>query len=151
MPSLFDSSRRAALQHRIERLSPSARGRWGRLTVSQMVCHVADQLRVALGDLDTEPKAGPLRLLRYRALREIPVYWLPWSKGRITTAPEMLSAHPGEWHEDVRRLHQLIDRFGEQSPAAAWPPHPLFGPMSGGEWGRLCWKHLDYHLRQFGA
>jgi hypothetical protein len=27
----------------------------------------------------------------------------------------------------------------------------MFGDLSPGLWGRLAWRHLDYHLRQFGA
>ena len=30
-------------------------------------------------------------------------------------------------------------------------PHPFFGRMTGEEWDRLLWKHLDHHLRQFGV
>ena len=29
--------------------------------------------------------------------------------------------------------------------------HVFFGPMTGEEWGRLMYNHLDNHLRQFGA
>ena len=29
--------------------------------------------------------------------------------------------------------------------------HSFFGTMSGAEWGVLQYKHLDHHLRQFGA
>lgn len=28
---------------------------------------------------------------------------------------------------------------------------PGFGIVSGQEWRMLCWRHLDYHLRQFGV
>jgi len=27
----------------------------------------------------------------------------------------------------------------------------LLGRLKGEEWGRMMWKHLDHHLRQFGA
>ncbi|MDZ4803510.1 MAG: DUF1569 domain-containing protein [Candidatus Eisenbacteria bacterium] len=30
-------------------------------------------------------------------------------------------------------------------------PNPIFGNLSVDEWGKLSWKHLDHHLRQFGA
>ncbi len=29
--------------------------------------------------------------------------------------------------------------------------HAFFGPMKGDEWGATQFKHLDHHLRQFGA
>ena len=115
---------------------------------AQMVCHVADQLRVALGELDTAGKPG---LLRFRPLRQLFVYWLPWPKGRIETAPEMLTTMPLEWHDDVSTLHALIEKVGKRAPVVKWAMHPMFGPLSGREWGVLSWKHLDYHLQQFGV
>ncbi len=30
-------------------------------------------------------------------------------------------------------------------------PHPMFGPMTVKEWGKLLQIHIDYHLRQFAA
>lgn len=122
-------------------------GRWGKMQAGQMVCHVADQLRLALGDLEAEPKPG---LLRFKVLRHIPLYWLPWPKG-VATAPEMLTTTPSQWREDIATLHALVDRVGERSPAAEWGVHPMFGPLSGEEWARLSGKHLDHHLTQFGV
>jgi hypothetical protein len=29
--------------------------------------------------------------------------------------------------------------------------HGFFGPLSGAEWGVSQYKHVDHHLRQFGA
>ena len=29
--------------------------------------------------------------------------------------------------------------------------HSFFGKMTGAEWGVLQYKHVDHHLRQFGA
>jgi len=30
-------------------------------------------------------------------------------------------------------------------------PRCFFGKLSGKEWGELMYKHIDHHLRQFGA
>jgi hypothetical protein len=29
--------------------------------------------------------------------------------------------------------------------------HPLFGKMGKTQWGRVVWKHLNHHLKQFGV
>lgn len=118
------------------------------MNAHQVVCHLADQLRVALGDIKTQSRPG---LLRFRPVRRILVYWLPWPKGKLPTAPEMLTTAPSEWDRDVAALHALIARFATRSPSEEWAVHPAFGPLSGWEWGVLCWKHLDHHLRQFGV
>ena len=51
---------RGSIHARIDRLSPESIRRWGTMAAREMVCHAADQLRVALGDRKVH--AGPLRL-----------------------------------------------------------------------------------------
>jgi hypothetical protein len=68
-------------------------------------------------------------------------------RGKIQTAPEMLSSRPGSWDADLSACVELADRVGSGTAKAV---HPAFGPLSSEEWGRLCWKHLDHHLVQFG-
>jgi hypothetical protein len=63
----------------------------------------------------------------------------------------MQSSRPGEWEGDVAALRELLDRFATRPAGGTWAPHPAFGPLSGREWGRLCHRHTDYHLRQFGV
>ena len=162
MSTVFDPSARAALHERVDRLSPVQDRQWGSMQVEQMVCHTADQLRVALGDIESRP--GPLGirlgklvvnsspgLLRFRRFRQLLVHSAPWPKAGIKAPPEMFTSTPAEWQDDVAALHALIDRAGEKDPTADWAVHPIFGPLSGDEWGLLCWKHLDHHLRQFGV
>lgn len=148
MKTLFDSDARSSIQRRVTRLEPNSTKHWGKMHAAQMVCHVADALRVALGEIKTKEKPG---FLRFKPLRQLLVYWLPWPKGKIETAPEMLTTVPSEWHDDASALHTLIENFGKRDPVAKWATHPMFGPLSGPEWGTLSWKHLDYHLRQFGV
>jgi hypothetical protein len=50
------------------------------------------------------------------------------------------------------RLCGLIDRFAAAGPEGCTAhPHPFFGPLTAEEWATLMYKHLDHHLRQFGA
>ena len=119
------------------------------MNAPQMVCHCADQLRVALGDVPAKPT--PVSLLQSRLVRQVLIYWLPWPKGKIPTAPEMQATEPDAWEGDLAALRRLVDRFAERRPDGDWPPHPAFGPLPGKEWGVLSYKHLDHHLRQFGV
>jgi hypothetical protein len=64
------------------------------------------------------------------------------------TAPEMLTSGPGDWDTDLAHVERRIQVVGS---GAADAVHPYFGPLTPGDWGRLCWKHLDHHLRQFGC
>jgi hypothetical protein len=144
--TLLDSHDRTRTIQRLRGLRPDAAALWGRFTAPHMICHVADQMRVALGDIP----ARPIHTFVTRTLVKTLVVntGLQPPRGRIETAPEMLSTKPTTWDADLAAAVDLAERVGRGSMSAV---HPAFGPLSTEEWGRLCWKHLDYHLRQFGA
>ena len=49
-------------------------------------------------------------------------------------------------------LLSYVDRFITVGPEIITnKTHPFFGELSLEEWGRLQWKHLDHHLRQFSV
>jgi LPS sulfotransferase NodH len=51
-----------------------------------------------------------------------------------------------------RRLLDLVERFAAAGPAGCTThPHSFFGRLTPREWAVLMYKHLDHHLRQFGA
>jgi hypothetical protein len=53
---------------------------------------------------------------------------------------------------EQERLLGLIDRFAAGGPGGCTRhPHSFFGPLTPEEWARGMYKHLDHHLRQFGA
>ncbi|HEX9216553.1 MAG TPA: hypothetical protein VF864_06200 [Gemmatimonadales bacterium] len=148
MPSLFDPTARDAVLERVGGLTPDRKALWGRFTAPEMVCHVSCGLRQGLGELETAPPAGPLA---YAPLNWLLIHVLPWPKGRGRSPPEFLATRPTTWQADVSRLRDLIRRFADRGPAAAWPASRVFGRISGRSWGVLQHKHLDHHLRQFGV
>ena len=144
---MFDSSARREIQDRLRSLRPDSPRRWGRMTAPRMVAHLGDQMRHTLGDTSCRPRRSLLRLplLRYAA-----IYLLPWPRGRIQGPPDAFSTPPAEWESDIATLEALLERFAARDPHGSWPPHAMFGPMSGRDWGVFCYKHFDHHLRQFG-
>jgi hypothetical protein len=148
MQSVFDASDLESLSRRLLSVHPEQPARWGRMDAPQMICHIADQMRVALGELPAKHRRTPFR---NPALRFLAVHLLPWPRGRIPTVPEMLSTPPGRWKEDLTCAQALLQEVAQRGPAGRWAEHPAFGPLSGREWGWLIYKHTDHHLRQFGA
>jgi hypothetical protein len=112
-----------------------------------MVAHLADGLRMALGDLPCEPKKVPIR---YPPLKQLIVYWLPWPEG-APTAPELISRIPASWTVEVADLASLLERLARQPRDNGFPEHPAFGHLSRRAWGVLVYRHMDHHLRQFGV
>ncbi len=144
--SIQVDSRRKALLERLRLVSAEGNPLWGTMTAPQMICHLGDQLRVALGDVESRDRSRPLTrtLLKWLVIH-LPT---PTPKGKIKTVAEMQSTRPATWDDDLRTVEELVERLAvAESPA----PHPVFGPLSDSQWGTLTAKHLDHHLRQFGV
>ena len=149
MKNICNDTTRQELAERVRRLTPEAERRWGTMTAGQMICHLGDQLRVALGELPSSSSAsGPLT---WPGMKQFVIYVMPWPKGKIQTARSMLTTKPTEFEADREEFLQFMELFADRGPEAPLTPHPLFGKLSGKDWGGLVARHIDYHLRQFGA
>ena len=147
-PSLWDEGPRRQLLDRLSSLTADARPQWGRMTAPQMLTHVNDQFRMALGDLPTIPERLPIR---YFPLNNLVAYVLPWPKSS-PTAPELLARiDQSTWPAEVGTFATLLQRFANLAPDAAWPEHPAFGRLSRRGWALLGYRHTDHHFRQFGV
>ena len=112
-----------------------------------MVCHLADSLKMAMGDLPVAPKQLPIR---YPPLKQFIIYVAPFPKS-APTAPELLAREPREWAQRRRGRAGAAGARGVGPDHDAWPEHPAFGKLSKRAWGVLIYRHMDHHLRQFGA
>lgn len=146
METIRNPTDRAAIVGRLQSLTPATQPRWGKFTASRMICHLADSLRVGLGEIPARSHRSWLKqtlgrwLVIHTPLRAPPA--------RVRTLPEMLTTAPGSWEGDLKSCEQLLERIGALTTGAV---HPAFGRLSPAEWGRLAWKHHDHHLRQFGV
>ena len=68
------------------------------------------------------------------------------------TAKSLVVADERNLEVERKRPCALIDRFATAGPKGCTThPHTFFGPLTPEEWANLMYKHLDHHLRQFGA
>ncbi len=147
MPSMFDPATREKFRKRIGKLSPKSERRWGTMSSQKMICHLGDQVRVALGEIDARPMPGPMR---YAPMRWLAIYVIPWPRG-VKGPPETFTTTAREWERDVVALEALLEELAARSGQRVWPEHPVFGRMTGPLWARVTCKHFDHHLRQFGV
>ncbi|GLH74590.1 hypothetical protein GETHLI_30920 [Geothrix limicola] len=149
MESLFNPADREALSVRLAALEADTPHRWGKMNPAQMLQHCSRGLEAATGDRPMKQLfigkiLGPL--VRRLALGKRPM-------GRNSpTDPSFVVLDVRDFNAERIRLATIIDRFVQRGPESAGKAtHAFFGRMSGDEWGRLMYKHLDHHLRQFGV
>jgi hypothetical protein len=146
MAYLHDNGTRTQFEQRIRSLTPTARGRWGKMTVDQMLWHCNRALQLSLGEITLGPGRPPLppALLKFMVLR------LPWMKS-APTHPDFIPTANYDFDGERDRLLKLVDSIVAKPVDSDWPTHPAFGRMTGREVSHLIAKHLDHHLKQFGA
>ena len=151
MNSLFDSIKREEIISRIDKLTPENKALWGRMNVSQMLCHCADTLKMATGE---RPVADKSSFAKRALLKPLILYVLPIPKG-VPTASELDQAREGtsptDFETDRKDLLSLIERICSLRQDFTWAAHPAFGKMNYKQWGLLAHKHIDHHLKQFGV
>jgi hypothetical protein len=148
MGSILNESDRAAICGRVRSLSESSTARWGRMSVTGMLEHLRLSALMAVGELTVAPKNK--RVFQVFPLKHLILYVLPFPKG-APTAPELQAGAAASFEEERAAVLELLDRIGAGPRQGAGPAHPLFGPLSWGEWGAATYKHVDHHLKQFGA
>lgn len=150
MKTIFNQSDANELLGRVEAITPESKALWGKMDVAQMLAHTARAAQMALGEIETRKATFPVsligRLVKSRILGESPMH------KNSPTAPEVKIIDPRDFQKEKTNLTEAIKRLntgGEQSAKA--PHHPFLGKLTTQEWGRIQYKHIDHHLKQFGG
>jgi hypothetical protein len=138
MQSIRDERVRTDVIDRINRLTPESVRRWGAMQHAQLLVHLADGFRLALGRSDVTPRG----FTRFAPIRHLLIHRLPWPRGKA-------EAPPGSFQRPV--LLDLIDQYMAASPETLGKMHPMFGRMKARDWDVLMYRHLDHHLTQFSV
>jgi len=152
MKTLSNPECRQEALARLATIRPDTPRLWGKMSASQMICHVSDAFLGVMGDKHIELPRG----FNLWPLMKGFVLYAPfkWPQG-VATRPEMDQqlggTPPSEFDADMRTLLAAIDKFTAQPRAFQFQPHPMFREMSEKDWMRWGYLHTDHHLRQFGA
>jgi hypothetical protein len=146
MPALHDPAVRESIRSRIQSLRPDAPRQWGKMTADQMLHHVSIALSAALGLTEYKAMRPPLPgpIFRFFALN------FPMPKG-APTHPDYVVGERFDFEMEKARCLSLVDEFAKKPMESAWPASPIFGRVTGKFNSHVQAKHLDHHLRQFGA
>ena len=146
MATILDAEARAALARRVYALTPEAQRRWGSMTSAQAMAHLADALKMALGEMHVTARQSPLR---WMLIKKLIIHVAPMPKS-APTVPELKGRAAGDFTAEAAAICSMLDRCADPAQSLA-TEHPTFGRLSRHDWGTLIYKHTDHHLRQFGA
>ena len=147
MKSIFDEKAYNEIVSRVNNLNAGSKGQWGKMTIAQMVWHCQIPLKVAIKNKKSNKKGNPL------------IGWFfkkslyndkPWRKN-LPTSSFAKAKEDKDFNAEFETLQKLIHEVYEFRDRKEWNPHPLFGSFTPQQWGQMQYKHLDHHLRQFGA
>jgi hypothetical protein len=150
MENLFDPETHLKMRGRILAVTPGSPRQWGKMSSAQMLTHCARGVQMATGELNL-PRVfigrilGPI--IKPMALKD----GQPMRRNS-PSAPALLVSEDCEFEAGRHQLLAELDRFVAAGPAGcSTHPHPFFGSLTPAQWSTLMYKHLDHHLRQFGA
>ena len=149
MKSLFSEEAYTEINSRIANLSHAQKPEWGKMSISQMLKHCQLPLKVALGKLQLE-KPNAMKRMIFSLFRSSLYNDKPWKKG-LPTAKEYVVSEEMDFDKERTKLLTEIEDFHAKKNQNEWPIHPMFGNFTSVQWGQMQYKHLDHHLRQFGA
>jgi hypothetical protein len=150
MKNLFAETTVEEVKGRMALLRADSARQWGKMNAAQAMEHCARGMELALGD------RRPPRVLMGRILGPMikPIAFRDGEPMRRNspTVPGLAVMEETDLVQGRERLCGLVDRFVTCGPEGCTDhPHSFFGRLTPDEWSGWMYKHLDHHLRQFGA
>jgi Protein of unknown function (DUF1569) len=148
--AFFTEEKLHEFRDRILRITPANPRQWGTMNVPQMLHHLNLACGGSLGFYDLPDESY---LVSRTVFRWILVDWYPEQPVGLRLPKGFKIPHHAAFDFDFEKeqLLKILDAAWHARSAADWQPHPMFGPMTVKEWGKLLQIHIDYHLRQFSA
>lgn len=136
------------LLFRLDTLQVTDEPLWGKMSPVEMLLHCnLSNKQIVLWNKPVRPGSLKQKIFKFIGLEMLPRF----PKNTKTAKQFVTSAkiQDKEFLEQKRIYRELLLGFslGDKTLTA---PHPYFGPLNTSEWGRVIWKHMDHHLRQFG-
>jgi hypothetical protein len=145
-PLLHDPEVHASIKRRVESLQLDSQRHWGKMSIDQMLWHVNVSLSEAAGEYAPTGIKAPLP----KAIMRFIILYAPWGRG-APTRPDMRVVSEHDFRTQKDRCLALIEKVTARALDDVWPISASMGKMKGKHWSRLQARHLDHHLRQFGA
>lgn len=147
MKSFFEDGVYDELSSRLNKLNKDTEATWGKMNVGQMLYHCQMPLNIILEKEDYGVKPNWLINLIFKKSMYSDKLW----KKNLPTAKGFAIKDEKDFDTEKQAITLLIDELNAQRDRNDWQPHPAFGKLTKDQWGKMQYKHLDHHLRQFGV
>ena len=150
MKSLFVTDDHKEILNRLSALNDQLKPQWGKMTVSQMMVHCQLPLAIALKKRDLQEKPNFIKKF-FLSFFKSSLYNDSPVRKNLPTLKEFTITDTHDFEKEKERLSGLINEFHLEKSKKEWDPHPLFGKFTVEQWGKMQYKHLDHHLKQFNV
>jgi len=153
MKNLLDPAVAEDVKRRILGLKPESERQWGNMTLTQTLAHCTCGIEMAMGTLNPKRASFPARLIG-PLIKPLVLGDDKPMRRNSPSSPELFPADRAQCNFEQERdgLIAAVDTFASGGAmSCSQHPHPFFGRLKPQEWAILMYKHLDHHLRQFGA
>lgn len=147
MKSFFEDGVYEEISSRINNLNKDSKANWGKMTVEQMLNHCQMPLNIILEKEDYGVKPNWLINLLFKKSMYSDKLW----RKNMPTAPAFKIKDDKNFEAEKSKIENLINELNTQRQRNDWQPHPAFGKLTKDQWGKMQYKHLDHHFRQFGV
>ncbi len=149
MPSIHEAATMQELTNRINSLQPDTQRLWGKMDVAQMLAHCVVGVEAAMSN---EPVKRNIASYLFGELAKKSIWSEKPFRKSLPTAPNFVITDSRVLEKEKQNLLQALARFTKE-PASAFTErtHPFFGKMAARDWDMLMYRHIDHHLKQFGA
>lgn len=147
MKSIFEESTFNLVLDRVNNINADTTPLWGKMNSGQMFAHNVIPFEVALEKRSPIGKPNFLMKLLFKKM----MYNDKLFKKNMPTSVDFLIKEDKNFEAEKQQLVSNIKEVFNQRNKNRWPNHPMFGEFTSDQIGKMLFKHLDHHLRQFGV
>ena len=151
MQDIFNAKEAQNYIDRINKLSPETKGKWGTMSVDQMLAHCNVTYEMVYEPQKHKAPGGIAKFILKNFVKSKVVGEKSYSQNS-PTAPQFKINGDQDFDLEKKRLIGFIQKTQQLGRDAFDGKESFsFGKLKAQEWNNMFAKHLNHHLNQFGV
>jgi hypothetical protein len=149
--NIFDKAVTDEIIERIQKLQPTSKPEWGKMSADQMLAH-CNVTYEYIYEPGKHKKPGALfKFMMKLFVKNAIVNEKPYKKNGPTGPDFKVTATKNFEEEKSRLIDYILQTQALGAEHFDGKESHGFGALNKKEWNNMFYKHLDHHLRQFGV